>query len=352
MYAPFWEEIILVLFSMQVHVAKTESNFLTMTAFLADGDPPSDRITRVLTPHTEGHTSGQIADLSRVNKTLVPIEMLHGTQPAVEVSVAADFFAPIDHHSTIHTHHEHQPSRTSSAVLPLAVDPDSINKFNAFYDAFIQSPTYARANSNNNQPSIVDDDDDDVILMETQDATMTLTHRLRLTLQELGKVNRHLSHILKQLTPAPANNPSPATTAQPSLPLVANMQQPKLYPEPPRECALQCVIVCAPPPAPDPVAIPLKQQAPLTDGSRIAPESPHAPLPDPRAHCRPTRHSPIPNWAKPAVPCPTPMVGVVYAGQTHWPPPRPPKPAPFKKKPQTKPALVIRRQEKDSLCPP
>jgi len=298
-----------------------------MTAFLADRDPPSDRITRVLTPHMEGHTSGRFADPSRVDKTLVPIEMLHGTQPAVEVSVAADFFAPIDHHSTIHTHHEHQPSRTSSAVLPFTIDPDFINEFNAFYDAFIQSPTYARANLNNNQPSIVDDDDDDIILMETQDATMTSTHQLRLALREWKQVNRHILNTLEKLSPAPNNDPSPATTVQPSLPFVANTQQPKLYPEPPRECALQSVIVCAPPPAPDPVAIPLTQQAPPTDGSCIAPEkSPYTPLPDTRAHCRPTRHSQstllsIPNWAKPAVPPPTPMVGVVYAGQTHWPPP-------------------------------
>jgi len=128
---------------MGVHVAKTEQNLLTMMAFLADGDPPSDRTTMVSTPHTEGHTSGRFADPSRVDKTLVPTETLHGTQPAVEVSVAADFSAPIDHRSNIHTHHEHQPSRTSPVVLSFAIDPDFITDFNAFYDDFIQSPTYA-----------------------------------------------------------------------------------------------------------------------------------------------------------------------------------------------------------------
>jgi len=188
---------------------------------------------------------------------------------------------------------------------------------------------------------------------------MTSTHRLCLALREWKQVNRHILNTLEKLSPAPNNDPSPATTVQPSLLFADNTQQPKLYPEPPPECAPQYVLLRTPPPAPDPVAIPLQQQAPPIDGSCIAPEkSPHAPLPDTtRAHCRPTRHSQstltsIPNWAKPAVPPPTPMVGVVYAGQTHWPLPRPPKPAPFKKKPQIKPALVIRRQEKDSLRPP
>ncbi len=364
-----------------------------MTAFLADGDPPSDRPTMVFTPHTEGHTSGRFADPSRVAETLIPTETLHGTQPAVEVSVAADFSAQIDHRSTIQTHHEHQPSRTSSVVLPFAIAPDFINEFNAFYDAFIKSPTYTRAHSNNS-PSIVDDDgddddddNDDVILMAMQDATMTSTQRLRLALRELEKVNWHIFNILEKIPPAPTNDPSPTTTAQPSFPFVADTQQPtlhpepprecapqsvivcapppepdpvaiplkrsptttaqpsfpfiadtpqpKMYQEPPRECAPQSVIVCAPPPEPDPVAIPLKQQAPRTDGSYITPgKSPHAPLLDPRTHCRPTRHSQstlpsLQNWAKPVVPPPTPMIGVVYASQTHWPQPRPPKPAPF-----------------------
>ncbi len=71
-------------------------------------ETPSNRTTMVLTPHTEGHTSGWIADLSRVNKTLVPIETLHGTKPAVEVSVAAVFSAWIDDHSNNQMHHEHQ----------------------------------------------------------------------------------------------------------------------------------------------------------------------------------------------------------------------------------------------------
>jgi len=387
-----------------------------MTAFLADGDPPSDRPTMVFTPHTEGHTSGRFADPFRVDKTLVSTETLHGTQPAVEVSVAADFSALIDHRSTIQPHHAHQPSRTSSVVLPFAIAPDFINEFNAFYDAFIQSPTYVRAQSIDNRPSIVDDDDDDDdnddTLMSDSDATTTSTQRLRLALRELEQVNWHIFNILEKIPPAPANDPSPTTTAQPSFlsvadtqqptlypepprecapqsvvcvpppapdpvaitapandpsptttaqpsfPFVADTQQPKMYPEPPRDGAPQSVIVCVPPPAPDPAAIPLTQQAPPTDGFCIAPEkSPHAPLPDPRTQCRPTRHSQstllsIPNWAKPAVPPPTPMIGVVYAGQTHWPPPRPPKPAPFKKKPQIKPALVLRRQEKDSLRPP
>jgi len=316
----------------------------------------------VLTPHTEGHTSGRFADPSRVDKTLVPIETLHGTQPAVEVSVAADFSALIDECSNIHMHHEHQPSQTSSVVLPFVIDPNFINNFNTFYDEFVQSPTYARAHLDDNNSAYVDDDnnDDDDTLMDTHDATMTSTHRLRLALRELAKVNRHLFNILENLLPAPYNDPSPAPTVQP-LPCADPMQQPKPCPEPPRDCAPQYVIRCAPPPAPDPVAIPLQHQAPPIDGiSCIAPEkSPHAPTPDTTStHCRPTWHTQstlqsIPNWAKPVVPpLATPMVGVDYADKTHWPPPRPPKSAPFKKKPQIKPALVICQQEKDSLRPP
>jgi len=326
-----------------------------MTAFLADGDPPSDRTTRVLTPHMEGHISGRFADPSRVDKTLVPIGTLHGTQLAVEVPVAADFSAPF-HRSNIHSHHEHQPTRTSSVILPFAIDNDFINDFNAFYDAFIKSPTYARAQSNDNRASILDDDDDDVVTsMATQDATMTSAHRLRLALQDWKQVNRHIVKTWEKIPPTPDKDPSPATTVQPSPMLVDSTQQPTLCPEPPRDDAPQQAPLRAPPPAPDPVAI-SQQQAPLIDGPCIGPENPpHAPFPATTgARCRTIRHSQptlssIPNWAKPAVPPPTPMVGVVYAGQTHWPPPRPPKSAPFKKKPQIKPALVVRRQEKDSL---
>jgi len=108
MYAPLWQEIILVLFSTQVHIAKTEQNLLTMMAFLANGVPPSNRTTMVLTPYTKGHTSGWNADPSRVDQTLVPIKTLHGTQPAVEVSVAAVFSTPIVDRSNNPTHHEHQ----------------------------------------------------------------------------------------------------------------------------------------------------------------------------------------------------------------------------------------------------
>ena len=105
MYAPLWQEITLVLFSMRVHVANTEQNLPTMTAFLADGVPPSNHTTMVLTPHTEGNTIGWIADLSRVNKTLVPIKTLHSTQPAVEVSVAAVFSTQIVDRSNNPMHH-------------------------------------------------------------------------------------------------------------------------------------------------------------------------------------------------------------------------------------------------------
>jgi len=192
---------------------------------------------------------------------------------------------------------------------------------------------------------------------------MTSTHRLRLVLRELADVNWQLFKILEKLPPAPdVNDPSPAPTVQPPLPSAATMQQPTLCPEQLRERTPQYVLMCAPPPAPDPVAIPLQQPAPPIEHiSCIAPEkSPHAPIPESTsAPCRPTRHpqstpTSIPNWAKPAVPPPaTPMVGVVYAGNTHWPPPRPPmKSAPFKKKPQIKPVLATRRQEKDSLRPP
>jgi len=330
-----------------------------MTAFLADGDPPSDRTTRVLTPHTEGHTCGRFADTSRVDKTLVPIETLHGTQPAVEVSVAAEYSAPIDHRSN-NPHHEHQPMRSSSVILPFAIDIDFRNDFNAFYDEFIKSPTYARAHSNDNHSSIDTDNDadDDDATMETPDATMTATHRLRLALRELEKVNRHLSNILEKLPLAPDTESSPATTVPPSPMFVDDTQQPALCPEPPRDCAPQYVLPRAPPPAPDPVPILMQQKAPIDDSCLAPAKPPHAPLPATTgARCRTIRHSQptvfsIPNWAKPAVPHPTPMIGVVYAGQTQWPPPRPPKSAPFKKKPQIKPALVARRQEKDSLRPP
>jgi len=260
---------------------------------LADRDPPSDRTTMVLTPHMEGHTSGRFADPFRVDKTLVLIETLHGTQPAVEVSVAADFSAPIDYHSNTHTHHGHQPLRTSSIVLPFAIDPDFINDFNAFYDAFIQSPTYAQAHSATNRSFTDDDDDNNDDDIFTSDATTSSTHRLRLALRELEKVNRHISNILDKLPPAPYD-PSPATTVQPPFSFVDDTQQPTLCPEPPREHAPQYVILCEPPPAPDPTAIPLQQQAPSIDGiSCTAPEKlPHAPLPDTTsAHCRPTRHS-------------------------------------------------------------
>jgi len=181
--------------------------------------------------------------------------------------------------------------------------------------------------------------------MDTNDATTTSTHWLRLALWELAKVNRHIFNILEKIPPAPyVNDPSPAPTVQPPLPFVDSTQQPKLCPEPQCDCAPQYVILRAPPPAPDPIAIPLQQQAPPIDGiSCIAPEkSPHAPIPDSTsAHCRPTRHSQstlisIPNWAKPAVPPPaTPMVGVVYAGKTHWPRLDRPNPHHLRKNPRS-----------------
>jgi len=408
MYAPFWQEITLVLFSMQVHIAKTEQNLLTMMAFLADGDPPSNRTTMVLTPHMEGHTSGWFEDPSRVDQTLVPIKPLHGTQPAVEASVAAVFSTPIDECSNNPTHHEHQrPSQTSSVILPFVIDPNFLNDWNTFYDEFVQSPTYARAYSENNRSSsIADDNDDDDTLTSESNVTMTTTSTqwLRLALQELEKVNWHICNILGEpYPPSPhpsfsVNHPFPAMTVPP-LSSVENPQYPKPCPEPPRDCELQHVSLHALPPEPDPDDIQPQRPATQIDCTACAsapcypnrhPQSTLTPMqngvglrapppaPDPaaippqrpatqidgnagiaRAPCHLNRHPqskppPIPNWAKPAVPPPAiPMVGVVYTGTTHWPPPRPPmKSAPFKKKPQIKPVLVTRRPEKDSLRPP
>jgi len=239
-----------------------------MTAFLADGDPPSDRTTMVLTPHMEGHSSGRFADPSRVDQTLVPIKTLHGTQPAVEASVAAVFSTPIDDRSNIPTHHEHQrPSQTSSVVLPFAIDPDFLHDFNEFYDDFVRSPTYARAYSEHNKSSSIDDDDDDDdnddTLINANDATTTTTstQRLRIALRELDTVNRHISNILEDLylphlhLSFSVNHPFPAMTMPPPS-LVENPQYPKPCPEPPRDCEPQHVSLRAPPPAPDPAAIP------------------------------------------------------------------------------------------------
>jgi len=200
--------------------SKNRANQPTMTAFLADGDPPSDRTTMVLTPHMEGHPSGRFADHSRVDQTLVPIQTLHGTQPAVENSVAAVFSTPIADRSNHPTHHEHQrPSSISSVVLPFTIDPEFIHDFNAFYDDFIRSSTYARAISEHNRSSHIDDDDDDDdddnSLMNDNDATPTTsTQRLCRVLRELEKVNRHISNILEEPYP-PSLHPSPR---QPPIP--------------------------------------------------------------------------------------------------------------------------------------
>jgi len=335
-----------------------------MTAFLADGDPPSDRTTVMLTPHTEGHTSGRFADQSRVDETLVPTETLHGTQPAVEVSVAADFLAPIDHRSTtIHTHHEHHPPRTSPVVLSFAVDPDFLTSFNAFYDDFIQSPTYARAHSADNRSPIVDDDnddDDDDDTLTNTDAAMTSTHRLRLVLRDLAEVNQQLFTLLQKLPPPPdVNVPSPAPTVQPPFLCADTTQQPTLCPEQLGKHTPQYVLMQAPPPAPDPVAISLQKPThPIDALSCIAHgKPPHAPIPETNSeHRRPTRHSPttlksIPNWAKPAVPSPAiPMEGVV---SPPWPPPRPNlKTTPHKKKSPAKHTVTQRSRDKDFLRPP
>jgi len=376
-----------------------------MTAFLADGDPPSDRTTMVLTPHMEGHPSGRFAAPSRIDPTLVPIQTLHGTQLAVETSVAAVFSTPIDDRSNIPTHHEHQrPSQTSSVVLLFAIDPDFLHDFNAFYDDYVRSPTYARAYSETNSSSSINDDDDDTLMSESDATTTTTsTQRLRRALRELEKVNQHLSNILKDPYPpslhpsSSVNHPFPATTVP--LPSVDNPQYPKPCPEPPRDCEPQHVSLRAPPPAPDPNDFPPQRPATQIDCTACASAPCHPnrhpqptllpiqncvglrappPAPDPAAippqrpatqidcnagiasaPCLPNRHPqstrpPIPNWAKPAVPPPAiPMVGVVYTGTTHGPPPRPPtKSAPFKKKPQIKPVLATRRQDKDSLRPP
>jgi len=239
-----------------------------MTAFLADGDPPSDRTTMVLTPHTEGHTNGWIADLPRGDTTLVPIETLHGTQPAVEAYVAAIFSAD---RSSNQTHHEHQrPSRTSHDHILTPVDDrdsysDFRNDWDEFYDEFIKSPTYARAHSakNRSSPFADDDDDDDDELMSESDALTPSHHQLRLALRELANVNWHIYNILEEHSYPPSphpffsvNNPFPAPNVPPSLPSVENPLQPKQCSEPPRDCAPQNVHLRAPPPAPDPEAIP------------------------------------------------------------------------------------------------
>jgi len=256
-----------------------------MTAFLADGDPPSDRTTMVLTPHTEGHTSGWIADLPRVDKTLVLIETLHGTQPAVEVSVAAVFSAPINDCSNNQMHHEHQwPLQSSSDhVLTSDNDRDSysdfLNNWDEFYAEFIQSPTYVQVHSTNNQSSSFADDDDNKLMSKSDVTTMPNSqHQLRLTLWELAKVNWHIFNILEEcsypLSPHPffsVNNPFPDPNVPPPFPSVNNPQQPKPCLEPQHDCAPQCVILQAPPPAPDPDAIPRSDWQPRLIATLVSP---------------------------------------------------------------------------------
>jgi len=193
--------------------------------------PPSDCTTMVLTPHTEGNTIGWIADLSRVNKNLVPIETQHGTQLAVGISVATVFSALIDNHSKHKMYHEHQwPSWTSPdhALTPnndLGSYSDFLNDWDKFYTEFIQSMTYALVHSNKanlSSSSIADNYDDDWLMSESNATKMpNLLHQLCLVLRELEKVNWSQNTILpcslSATLPTLCQQPAATTNVPPIL---------------------------------------------------------------------------------------------------------------------------------------
>jgi len=367
------------------HVGAPSKVTMTMTTSTADYIPPN-------VPHnqtTVDKCSSTLEEPSETNSSTRGLHNANSATPTILRKIpTGNFYLTAANADAVVDHVDDNDGYPTTIECTAAIDYNFIQDWHDFITEFEKSPTYERAHTSacTTTTHVVHDDDDDARTTNEHNAALPpdsyadSLRRLNQVLQELEQVNVRFRQMIDdgQITatnvppfllyddapqqPEPSQEPqrecspqrvllrTPPPEPDPAvLPLqlpapqivVADTQQQKLYPEPPRECAPQSVIVCSPPPAPDPVATPLKHQAPSTDGSRIAPEqSPRAPLPDPRTHCRPTRHSQstlisIPNWAKPAVPPPTPMVGVVYAGQTHWPPPRPPKPAPFKKKPRS-----------------
>jgi len=203
--------------------------------------------------------------------------------------------------------------------------------------------TYACAHSSTasiiTSHAVDDDNDDNQVTSECSDSTPPPNnsfndslHQIRQAVGELEKVNYQLFQLLEAIS-------SPAPSLPHLLHSVNTLQQPKLCPEPQCDCTPQCILLQVLPPAPNPDAIPLQQPAPQIECiSCIVPgEFPRVPIPDPTSiPCHLARHpqstkTTIPNLAKPAVlPPATPMVDVVYDGNTHWPPPQPPmKSAPF-----------------------
>jgi len=245
-------------------------------------------------------------------------------------------------------------------------DPTFLQEWEAFYNDFKKSTTYALATSSaaNLAPSLIDDDDadDDRKIYECDiehlptDSSAGL-RRLRHSIRELEKVNKKLASFVELIyTTAPCqptlctivNNlphPQPGVEPQRDAPpqdiptmatspapnLISGTQNPTQQPgqEPQRDDAPQDVPMTAPPPAPDPSPRHIQhqtQQSSLTD----------------------RRHSTIPNWARPAVTTPAAKSAGMFC--TGKPPPRPGgKTVPFKKKPQTKPHAA---NQKDFLRPP
>jgi len=153
----------------------------------------------------------------------------------------------------------------------------------------------------------------------------------------------------------------------PQLPYndITTTTQPKPYLEPQPECATQYILLQEPLPAPNPnnstQQFPTQRPVSLVDHSMrigmtlvqcIIPSPPTQPC---RSNLPYQSQTTIPNWAKPTVPphATNPMTGMFSASNHHWPPPRPErKTIPFKEKLHTKPTVLIRKNEKDSLRPP
>jgi len=273
--------------------------------------------------------------------------------------------------------------------------PTLLQEWEAFYQEFKNSTTYALATSNAARllPSLIDDADaDEDRKMSECDASQLPTNsnaglrRLRHSVRELEKANIQLAKFVDSLT-----TPTPC---QPTLRTIDN-NLPQPCSDPQRDTPPQYISTMAPPPAPNPAASystkPLATPAPrqptlCTTANNLPPKQyfapqrdnrPTEPLPAPNPQacplpeCRttprnnqstvpgtlhltpPTAKPTIPNWARPAVPPPagsSPMEGVICTGNPHWPPPRPErKTIPFKKKSLTKPAADNR---KDFLRPP
>ena len=317
---------------------------------------------------------------------------------------------------TIPTRIHPNATNTANAVNAIAVvypavdddDPDPnelptdenaltfLTEWDTFYDDFVQSSNSILARSaNSNLPSLAD-----AYVRSTQTPQITnghsqSLHQLLQVLDEMDKVNDQLSQLISALpSPAPYQ-PSPQNLAN-------NSPQPRMCPAPAIDRTPQYVPPCVTPSAPNPAAIPLQQsttphatqsarlncilgqpspEPQLDSATQYVPlqETPPAlhPLPPPTQqhaspseknrcidqsimHCvppsPPTRPSgphanppktTIPNWARPAV------TAALFAGNPHWPPPRPNlKTTPYKKKSPAKHTVMPRTRDKDSLRPP